>query len=387
MTVEITQIDEVKIEIDETNEFEIPDYTVTDRQDYDQYDAKNLELVMKSKNYKKKHIKTYEEEEHKLVNSYFKDVGNEPLFSRNMEIEVSSLIKLCEDRGKKSKKVLNNLSLKKISHYYFNSGYISYNNNLKTKKILETLSKIYLKHSIELRKRFTNANLKLVISLAKKYAGRGLPIADLIQEGNIGLIKAVEKFDHKKGFKFSTYATWWINQSIIRAILCKQGIIRYPVYIFEKSFRVKRVNLELERKLGREPTFEEIAKETKLSVATVKKIIELNEITFISLDSPMYEDGNMTLSQTMEDINSPLPDIESDKETIKEKIKDALSSLNPRARDVLEMRYGIGDEQIHTLEYIGKKYSVTRERIRQIEVGALSKLAKSRMKVVLKSYL
>lgn len=343
---------------------------------------------MKSKNYKKKHIKTYEEEKHKLVNSYFKDIVNEPLFSRNMEIEVSSLIKLCEDRGKKSKKVLNNLSLKKISHYYFNSGYSSYSNNLKTKKILEALSKIYLKHSIELRKRFTNANLKLVISLAKKYAGRGLPIADLIQEGNIGLIKAVEKFDHKKGFKFSTYATWWINQSIISAIQCKQGLIRYPAYIFEKSFGVKRVNLELERKLGREPTFEEIAKETKLSVATVKKVMELqNEITFISLDSPMYEDDNMTLSQTMEDINSPLPDIESDKETIKEKIKDALSSLNPRARDVLEMRYGIGDEQIHTLEDVGKKYSVTRERIRQIEVGALSKLAKSRMKEVLKSYL
>jgi len=226
---------------------------------------------MKSKNYKKKHIKTYEEEEHKLVNSYLKDIGNEPLFSRNMEIEVSSLIKLCEDRVKKSKKVLNNLSLKKISHYSFNSGYSSYSNNLKTKIILEALSKIYLKHSVELRKRFTNANLKLVISLAKKYAGRGLPIADLIQEGNIGLIKAVEKFDHKKGFKFSTYATWWIKQSIIRAILGKQGLIRYPVYIFEKSFVVKRVNLELERKLGREPTFEEIAKETKLSVATVKK--------------------------------------------------------------------------------------------------------------------
>jgi len=157
---------------------------------------------MKSKNYKKKHIKTYEEEEHKLMNSYFKDIGNEPLFSRNMEIEVSSLIKLCGDRVNKSKKVLNNLSLKKISHYSFNSGYSSYSNNLKTKKILEALSKIYLKHSIELRKKFTNANLKLVISLAKKYAGRGLPIADLIQEGNIGLIKAVEKFDHKKGFKY-----------------------------------------------------------------------------------------------------------------------------------------------------------------------------------------
>ena len=186
---------------------------------------------MKSKYYKKKHIKTYEEEP-KLVNSYLKDIGNEPLFSRNMEIEVSSLIKLCEDRVKKSKKVLNNLSHKKeISHYYFNSGYSSYSNYLKTKKILEALSKIYLKHSIELRKRFTNANLKLVISLAKKYASSGIPIADLIQEGNIGLIKAIEKFDHKKGFKFSTYATWWINQSIIRAISCKQGL-HPPKYEF-----------------------------------------------------------------------------------------------------------------------------------------------------------
>lgn len=390
MTVKIAQIEEKKLVIEKINEFETPDYTITDRQDDDQHDAKNLELVMESKNYKKKHIKTYEEEKHMLVNSYFKDIVNEPLFSKNMEIEVSALIKLCENKAEESKKVLNKLShQKEISHYSFNSSCSSFNSDyLKIEKVLITLSKIYLKHSVELKKRFTKANLKFVISLSKKYAGRGLPISDLIQEGNIGLIKAVEKFDHTKGFKFSTYASWWINQTMMRAIQCKQSLIRYPVYIFDKSFRIKKISLELEQKLKREPTIEEIAKETKLSVATVNNILDLqNEITFVSLDSPIYEKEDATLSQTIEDINSPLPDLVLDKETIKEKVNDALLSLKPRERDVLIMRYGIGDEQIHTLEDVGKKYSVTRARIQQIEVGALSKLAKSKMKEVLKSYL
>ncbi len=359
--------------LDEINQSGQDEEFYSKRIQYENIDSPELKS---NKNYKN----NSEEEKYKLFYAYLKDISKEKLLSPDEVVEVSAKIRSFENKSEGIGREINRLrSIVSVRQDIDEFEHI---------RILKVLQKICVEKISKLRQKLARANLRLVINIAMRYVNRGVPLTDIVQEGNLGLMKAVEKFDYTMGFRFSTYATWWINQSITRAILCKQGLIRYPAYIFEKSFGIKKISLELERKLGREPTFEEIAKETKLSVATVKKIMELqNEITFISLDSPMYEDGNMTLSQTMEDINSPLPDIESDKETIKEKIKDALSSLNPRDRDVLEMRYGIGDEQIHTLEDIGEKYSVTRERIRQIEIGALSKLAKSRMKVVLKSYL
>jgi RNA polymerase sigma factor (sigma-70 family) len=317
------------------------------------------------------------EEQLRLLSAYFKDMSHEPLLKAEEEVKISAKIKKCEARAKEIKALLDKEKADKSRKKGGSKRRI---------KRLSALMKAYLEKAKGLKGRFVKANLRLVVSMAKRYMGRELSLADLIQEGNTGLMRAVEKFDHTKGYKFSTYASWWIHQAMSRALLDQTRTIRVPVYLLEQSGKVFRTTSMLRKETGRKPIPEEVAKKSGISVEVVKRILESTG-DVVHLDSPIPNGEGATFLDFIPDEDSPAPDSIMANAALTQRIKEALSLLTPREEEIIRLRFGVGYGTTYTLDEIGTKFNLTRERIRQIEKGALEKLAKSDIGEVLKSFL
>ena len=258
--------------------------------------------------------------------------------------------------------------------------------DLLTKKDEQSLSKKIDLGDMRAKAHLINSNLRLVVSIAKKYTGRGLLFLDLIQEGNLGLIRASEKFDHRRGYKFSTYATWWIRQAITRAIADQARTIRIPVHMVETINKLRKISRQLPQEVGRKPTEVEISKKSNIPVDKVRDIIKIAQIP-LSLEMPVGDESNSNLSDFVEDNSVDIPELRVVKDLLKEDLEKVMSDLSERENMVLRLRFGLDDGRPRTLEEVGRVYSVTRERIRQIEAKALKKLRHPNRSKRLKEYL
>ncbi|MBI2485618.1 MAG: sigma-70 family RNA polymerase sigma factor [Deltaproteobacteria bacterium] len=331
-------------------------------------------------------------EDFRLLQLYMNEVGGERLFTPKKEIEVAAKIKSCEARVREIKATLEKLlgsSLGEGSKEVTLENPEAISNGgskIKTAKRLIAIMELYSKKLSDLKAMFIKANLRLVLIFTKRYLGRGLPLPDLIQEGNIGLMKAVDRFDYTKGYKFSTYASWWINQGISRAIFEQTGTIKVPVYVLEQAVKVHKASSMLFDENERKPIPEEISKKSGISLQGVKRVLESTKYA-ASLDSPIIREEKTTLKELIPDENSSTADSIVARTNLSEKLKEALSRLNPREEQIVRMRFGIGYETEYTLDQVGRQFNLTRERIRQIEKRALERLENSTARVVLKSFL
>jgi RNA polymerase primary sigma factor len=290
------------------------------------------------------------------VRMYLREIGRVPLLTAEEEVRLAQIM----ERGKMER--------------------------LRADRLRVAPNRRFLEEGEEAQRRLTEANLRLVVSVAKKYIGRGMNLLDLIQEGNIGLIRAVEKFDYTKGYKFSTYATWWIRQAITRAIADQARTIRIPVHMVETINRLIRISRRLLQDLGREPTSEEIAEQMEISAEKVREIIKVSQEP-VSLETPIGEEDDSHLGDFLEDHTALAPAEAASHQLLKEQVEDVLDSLTERERKVLQLRFGLDDGRSRTLEEVGKEFHVTRERIRQIEAKALRKLRHPSRSRKLKDYL
>ena len=338
----------------------------------------------------KKKRATYEE--FRLLQSYMKDVGGERLFSAKDEIEVAAKIKSCETRIREIKATLEKLpganlgeGSKELTLENLETLSNGENRVKEAKRLIATME-LYSKKISELKAMFIKANLRLVLIFTKRYLGRGLPVSDLIQEGNIGLMKAVDRFDYTKGYKFSTYASWWIIQGISRAVFEQTGSIKVPVYVLEQAAKVHKASFMLSRENEGKPLLEEISKKSGISLEGVKRVLGSTKYAS-SLDRPVISEEKTTFKELIPDENSSTADTIVAGTNLSEKLKEALSRLNPREEQIVRMRFGIGYETEYTLDQVGRQFNLTRERIRQIEKRALEKLENSTVGLVLKSFL
>lgn len=307
------------------------------------------------------------------VRMYLKEIGKVPLLSADEEIELAQNM---EDGA---------VAIEKINVLKGRLDGASEEEKAEIKEEIKTLQRDVDKGA-DAKKRLAEANLRLVVSIAKRYVGRGMLFLDLIQEGNLGLIKAVEKFDYKKGYKFSTYATWWIRQAITRAIADQARTIRIPVHMVETINKLIRVSRQLLQELGREPSPEEIAKDMNMPVERVREILKISQEP-VSLETPIGEEEDSHLGDFIKDDNVPVPADAAAFTLLKEQLEEVLGTLTEREQKVLTLRFGLEDGRARTLEEVGKEFNVTRERIRQIEAKALRKLRHPSRSRKLKDYL
>ena len=307
------------------------------------------------------------------VRMYLKEIGKVPLLSADEEIELAQNM---EDGA---------VATEKINVLKGRLDGASEEEKAEIKEEIKTLQRDVDKGA-DAKKRLAEANLRLVVIIAKRYVGRGMLFLELIQEGNLGLIKAVEKFDYKKGYKFSTYATWWIRQAITRAIADQARTIRIPVHMVETINKLIRVSRQLLQELGREPSPEEIAKEMNMPVERVREILKISQEP-VSLETPIGEEEDSHLGDFIKDDNVPVPADAAAFTLLKEQLEEVLGTLTEREQKVLTLRFGLEDGRARTLEEVGKEFNVTRERIRQIEAKALRKLRHPSRSRKLKDYL
>ncbi|MBP3735525.1 MAG: RNA polymerase sigma factor RpoD [Lachnospiraceae bacterium] len=368
-------------------EDEVPDEELEMIEDDEDLDAESLDLTISD---------SVNIEDH--VRMYLKEIGKVPLLTADEEIDLARRM----EKGIVAAKVLSLGNRNMISYVTKgkNSSIVLKDNQVKAvralsltrdeKQLIKGKTERELREMTEdgeyAKNKLAEANLRLVVSIAKRYVGRGMLFLDLIQEGNLGLIKAVEKFDFRKGFKFSTYATWWIRQAITRAIADQARTIRIPVHMVETINKLVRVSRQLLQKLGREPSPEEIAQEMDISVDRVREIIKISQEP-VSLETPIGEEEDSHLGDFIQDDNVPVPADAAAFTLLKEQLQEVLGTLTEREQKVLRLRFGLDDGRARTLEEVGKEFNVTRERIRQIEAKALRKLRHPSRSKKLKDYL
>jgi len=333
----------------------------------------------------------------RLINNYFKDVAKESLLTPGEEISLAAKLNLCESKITELKqritqfidmslreKTPTGMFLFKVRNYINDNAENIDNVSVRDISRLTAMLECYQREANYLKNRFVKSNLRLVASMAKRFSGRGVSFMDLIQEGNIGLIKAVEKFDHTKGYRFSTYACWWINQAMTRGVFSQTRTVKVPAYVLEQAGKVREVKSKLQEETGRQPLAEEIAKIGNISTKSVKRVLDAEKKT-LTLDSPVWDGENATFLDFIPDTRIDSADSVIADISLPRNINEALLKLSDREREVIKMRFGIGYDDSFTLDEIGRKFSLTRERIRQIEKKALVRLRKSKHAPALRS--